>query len=223
MIKNFIIFGYGGHAKVIVDCIRVMKNCRVLGFISNKKYDLSFAKQIKYLGEIKNLNKIIKKVKLKNIVGIVAIGDNVKRKQVYLETNKINKQFKWGNVIHPAAVISPSAIIGNGNMILAGSIICAETKIENHVSINTGSYIDHNNTFLNFSSTGPGVATGGNVEVGEQSFLGIGVAVKHNISIGKNTIIGGQAFVNKNCKSNSIYYGVPAKRIKKKLLSKSYL
>ena len=223
MIKNFIIFGYGGHAKVILDCIRVMKNCRVLGFISNKKYDLSFAKQIKYLGEIKNLNKIIKKVKLKNIVGIVAIGDNIKRKKVYLEANKINKQFKWGNVIHPAAVISSSATIGSGNMILAGSIICAETKIENHVSINTGSYIDHNNKFFNFSSTGPGVATGGNVVVGEQSFLGIGATVKQNIIIEKNTIVGGQAFVNKNCKPNSIYFGVPARRIKKRILEKSYL
>ena len=47
------------------------------------------------------------------------------------------------------------------------------SKTYNHVSINTGSYIDHDNTFHNFSGTGPGVATGGNVIVGEQSFLDI--------------------------------------------------
>ena len=221
--NNFIIFGYGGHARVILDSISVIKNSRVLGFISNKKYDTSFAKKVKYLGEIKNLNEIIKKIKLKNVVGIIAIGNNIKRKQIFLQVNKINRKFKWGNVIHPAAVISPSAIIGSGNMILAGSIICAETEMENHVSINTGSYIDHNNKFCNFSSTGPGVATGGNVVVGEQSFLGIGATIKQNIIIEKNTIVGGQAFVNKNCKPNSIYFGIPARRIKKRILEKSYL
>ena len=139
------------------------------------------------------------------------------------EVKKLNKNFKWTNIIHPSAVISPSATIGFGNMILAGTIICAETKICNHVSINTGSYIDHNNTFHNFSSTGPGVATGGNVKIGELSFLGIGCTIKHKIFIGANTIIGGQAFVCKNCKSNSLYYGVPAKRIKQRTLDEPYL
>ena len=88
-------------------------------------------------------------------------------------------------------------------MILAGSVISTETKIYNHVSINTGSYIDHNNIFHNFSSTGPGVITGGNVTVSEQSFLGIGSVIKDKIFIGKNTVIGGKAFVRKNCKANS--------------------
>ena len=98
-----------------------------------------------------------------------------------------------------------------------------QTKIHNHVSINTGSFIDHNNTFHNFSSTGPGVITGGNVTVGGQSFLGIGSVIKDKIFIGKNTVIGGKAFVRKSCKSNSVYYGVPAKRIKKRNLNEPYL
>ena len=83
--------------------------------------------------------------------------------------------------------------------------------------------IDHNNTFHNFSSTGPGAITGGNVIIGEQSFLGIGCAIKDKIFIGTNTIIGGQAFVCKNCESNSLYYGVPAKRIKRRIPNEPYL
>ena len=221
--KKIIIFGFGGQAKVVLDCIKLIKDYRVIGFISNKNYSPSFSKQVKYLGSFENLNKIIKNHDSKNLFGIIGVGDNIMRKKISLKVKKINKKFKWANVIHPSAVISPSSTIGFGNMMLAGSIICAETKIYNHVSINTGSYIDHNNTFYNFSSTGPGVATGGNVKVGEQSFLGIGCVIKDKIFIGANTIIGGQAFVCKNCKPNSLYYGVPAKRIKRRTLNEPYL
>ena len=108
-------------------------------------------------------------------------------------------------------------------MILAGSIVGSDTIIKNHVSINTGTYIDHDNVFSNFSSTGPAVATGGNVKIGELSFLGIGCSVRHNITIGRNTVIGGQSFVSNNCKSNSLYYGVPAKRVRKRSEKEEYL
>lgn len=221
--KKIIIFGRGGQAKVILDCIKLLKGHKAIGFISDENYSTSFAKQIKYLGTVKDLNKIIKKYNLKSLFGIIGIGDNILRKKISLKVKKINNKFQWINIIHPSAVISPSASMGVGNTIFAGSIICPETKIHNHVSINTGSYIDHNNTFYDFSGTGPGVATGGYVKVGDQSFLGIGSAIRHRISIGSNTIIGGQSFVCKNCKPNSLYYGVPAKRIKKRILNESYL
>ena len=221
--KKIIIFGCGGHAKIILDCIQLAKKYKPIGFIDDKNYNLNFSKKIKYLGTIKNLNKILEQHGKKNLSGIVAIGSNNVRREVVLKVNKIYKKFKWANVIHPSAVISKSVNVGEGNMVLAGSIICADSKLKNHVSINTGSHIDHDNIFFDFSSTGPGVATGGNVKVGKLSFLGIGSTIKHNVNIGYNAVIGGQSFVCKNCKSNFLYYGVPAKKIKKRNINTEYL
>ena len=221
--KKIIIFGGGGHAKIIQDCIQLIKHYKVVGFIDKQNYDSTLTKKMKYLGSVKNLNQIIKGQNLQNLLGIVAIGSNIDRREIVLEVNKLNKFFSWANIIHPTAIISNTAKIGSGNMFLAGSIICSDTQIHDHVSINTGTHLDHDNIFLNFSSTGPGVATGGNVKVGKLSFLGIGSTIKHNVSIGSNTVIGGQSFVNKNCSSNSLYYGVPAKRIKQRNLNDSYL
>lgn len=221
--KKIIIFGGGGHAKIINDCIHLIKNYKVAGFIDIKNHETSLNKKLKYLGEVKNLNKIIKGESLKNIFGIAAIGSNITRQKLVLQVNKLNKAFQWANIIHPTSIISDSAKIGKGNMFLAGSIICSDTKINNHVSINTGTHLDHDNIFLDFSSTGPGVATGGNVKVGKLSFLGIGSTIKHNISIGNNTVIGGQSFVNKNCNSDSLYYGVPAKKVKRRNIDDNYL
>ena len=71
--------------------------------------------------------------------------------------------------------------MGVGNVVLSGTIICADTVLKNHVCINTGSSIDHDNLLNNFSSTGPRVTTGGNVKIGELSSIGIGATVKQNI------------------------------------------
>ena len=82
--KKIIIFGRGGQAKVVLDCIKLMKGCGVIGFISDKNYSYWFSKEIKYLGAIKDLNKVIKNYNTKNLFGIIAIGDNSKRKKISL-------------------------------------------------------------------------------------------------------------------------------------------
>ena len=84
-----------------------------------------------------------------------------------------------------------------GTVVMPGAIVSAGTKIGEFCIINTNSSIDHDNIFENYSSTGPGVTTGGNVELGQCSHLGIGSTVKHQISIGDNTIIGAQSLVLK--------------------------
>ena len=106
---------------------------------------------------------------------------------------------------------------------MSGVVINTQTVIGEHCIINTSSSIDHDNKFKNFSSCGPGVVTGGNVTVGECSFLGIGSVVKHDIKIGKNSVVGGSSFVNKNCYDNYIYYGIPVKKIRKRKFDENYL
>ena len=43
------------------------------------------------------------------------------------------------------------------------------------------------------------------------------------ISIGDNTIIGAQSMVLKNCNKNSVYYGIPAKKIRDREDNSKYL
>ena len=218
MKNKIIIIGGGGHAGIICDCIREQKKYQIIGYIDKKKSFLSKEK-IKYLGPENIFFKNFKK--RKNIYFTIAIGDNHKRKKIY---NYINKfKINWGTVIHPTASISPMAEISEGAQILNGSIISYKSKISKHVCINTGAIIDHHNYFHSFSSAAPGVCTGGNVEVGESSFLGINCSVKHGIKIGKEVVVGGNAFVNKDCKSNSIYLGIPARKVKKRKSGDSYL
>ena len=221
--KKIYIFGSGNHAKVILSEILDLKKYSVLGFIDDYKKKntliLTYNKK-KYF----NLGKIrdFKKKNLKNILGVVAIGDINFRKKIIKKVEINLPSIKWATIISKNAIVKKNTYIGPGSMIISNTVINVGTKIGKHCLINTSSTIDHDNIIKNFSSTGPGLITGGNVIVDEMSYLSIGSVIKNNINIGRNTIIGACSYINKNCNSNSVYYGVPGKKIRVRKFNQSY-
>jgi sugar O-acyltransferase (sialic acid O-acetyltransferase NeuD family) len=205
MKTNLLIFGDGSHSNVVVDEINKLKKYTVLGKVSIKN-------KIKYKNKIFNIKDFYEKFKKKKIKGIVAIGDNKIRRKVVHEVEKKIPNFKWETLISKDSIISDKAKIGEGSMIISGTVININTNIGKHCLINTRSTIDHDNTWEDFTSSGPGVSSAGNVKIKKNSHIGIGSTIKEKVIIGENTLVGGHSFVNKNCKKNSIYYGVPAQK-----------
>lgn len=218
--KNILIFGSGFHAKVVLFEILKLKKYNVIGFVDFKKPKnekiIKFKNKEYKIFDIRQLNE-------KKFYGIIAVGDNYKRKVIakYVENKFPN--ISWATIISKEAIVAFNAKIGLGSVIICGSVINSSTIIGDHVLINSSCSIDHDNFFANFSSTSPGVVTGGNVYVGENSFIGISSTIKNNIKINSNVIIGACSYVNKNCKSNGIFYGQPAKFIKKVKKVSNYL
>src|SRR3546814_19787722 len=95
------------------------------------------------------------------------------------KAERLCPSLKWARIIHPSAIISTRALIGAGTVIVAGAVVNTRTQIGQHVIINTGSNIDHDNMFADYSSTGPGVSTGGTVGLATCSNIGIGASVKN--------------------------------------------
>ena len=222
--KKIVIFGSGAHARVIFSELVNLKKFKILGFVDdfNKKGKLVIKHGNKNYYCIGKISEIIKKKKVA-CSGIIGIGFNYRRKKVYEKVHEINRNFVWEKVISKNAVIIGDVKIGEGSIVVSGAVINSGTSIGSHCMIYTSSSIDHDNTFENFSSTGPGVVTGGNVVVKEGSHLGIGSVIKHQVTINKNTVIGGNSFVNKDCDKNSLYYGNPATNIKSRNLEDTYL
>ncbi len=94
-------------------------------------------------------------------------------------------------------------------------------KIGNHVRITEGVKIlthDYSWSVLkcysseNISS-GEILGAQSAVEIGNNVFIGMNAIITRGVTIGDNVIIGAGSVVAKNCDSNSVYAGVPAKRI----------
>ena len=94
-------------------------------------------------------------------------------------------------------------------------------KIGNHVRITEGVKIlthDYSWSVLKCYSSEkimPGAIFGSQapVEIGDNVFIGMNAIVTAGVKIGDNVIIGAGSVVARNCESDGVYAGVPAKRI----------
>jgi len=135
----------------------------------------------------------------------VAIGDNQTRHEI---TQKVSP---LATLIHPTAVVSQSAIIGDGTIVCAGAVIQAGAKIGKGCIINTGATVDHDCKLGDCVHISPGAHLGGNVTVGCCTWIGINAAVIHGISIGERSMIGAGAAVVSDIASDVTVMGVPAR------------
>lgn len=212
--KKIVIFGSGCHAKVVYSEILKLKKFKVLGFVDN--YLAKKTKILKHKNKyVINIGSIDDLKKYKNVCGVIGVGSSSLRKKISKEIQSKIKNFKYAKIISKDAIINSNVKIGDGTVVISNSVINYGSVIGKHCLINTSCSIDHDNYFADFSGTGPGVVTGGKVSVGVESYLGIGSTIKNLVKIGKKTFIGGSSFVNKNCDDNTLYYGVPIKKVKK--------
>jgi sugar O-acyltransferase (sialic acid O-acetyltransferase NeuD family) len=219
--KNILIFGSGGHAKVVVDIVEQQKEYLISGFIDVYSKINQRVLGYKVLGDESSLKAIISDYKISG--GVIGINDNFIRSEVRNKIVQVNPGFKFINCIHPKSVISKYVTIGEGNVVMANATINTSTIIKNHCIVNTNASIDHDSLMSNFSSIAPNATIGGNVSIGNYSAIGISSCIFQNVTIGDNCIVGGGSLVCKNTLNNSIYYQSPAKFIRAHKLGEKYL
>src|SRR3546814_3947381 len=91
------------------------------------------------------------------VARVNGIGGNHVRRMNAQKAERSCHSLKWARIIHTTAIISPRDLIGAGTVIVAGAVVNTRTQIGQHVIINTGSNIDHDNMLADYSSTGYGV------------------------------------------------------------------
>ena len=144
---------------------------------------------------------------------IVAIG-NAKIRQDITE-DLIKKGANLPILIHPSAIVSDSATIGEGSVVMAGAVINPCVKIGKGAIINTCSSVDHGSVIGNYCHISVGARVTGSVEIGNRVFFGAGAVVINNKSIASDTIVGAGAVVVEDIIMKGTYVGVPARPIKK--------
>ncbi|WP_167578642.1 acetyltransferase [Jeotgalibacillus proteolyticus] len=208
--KNLIIFGCGGHAKVIVDIIEHLPHFRVLGMIDDSPNRFSRFQGYPVLGDTSS----IKSIKDPVDGGVIAIGENWTRRKVAEEIKKFDPDFNFVTIIHPTAYISPRCQIGEGSVVMAGGIVNSDVILGRHCIVNTLGSVAHDCMMGDFSSVGPGTHLGGNVIVGGNSAIALGARVLHGVTIGDHTVIGAGATVTKDFGDCIVAYGSPAKFVR---------
>lgn len=204
--KKLILFGSGGHAKVVASIAEEYKDIK-LEYVVSKEIKLFSNKKLKIISDDNYIFKNYEK--FKEYFFFVGIGDNKIRKRIQ-ELLILNK-FKILTIISKKAHIHKSVKIGVGSVIMPGVVIEPDARIGDGVIINTGATLDHDCVIDNFVHIAPGCNLAGNVIIKKGVFLGVGTKVIPKIIIGKWVVAGAGSVIVDDINDFSFGYGVPYK------------
>ncbi|MBQ3210132.1 MAG: acetyltransferase [Oscillospiraceae bacterium] len=201
--KNVIIIGTGGHAKVLADIV-LCSGDNLMGFLTSDTDKTQFV-GYPILGldtDYKNFE---------NCSFIIGIGDNAAREKIAERMQGVD----WYTAIHPTAIIARiDTSIGEGSAILANATVCAGAHIGRHCIINTSADADHDTVMEDFSHISALSILAGGARIGKRSFMGVNSCVRDKTSIGDDCFIGAGSAVVKDITEPGVYVGVPVRKIK---------
>ena len=149
---------------------------------------------------------------------IIAAMDNETRREIF---NNVEELFNaspvdFNNLLHPSSYCSCTAVLGHGILVSPNSTIAPFSRIGDFTYINRNVSIGHHTTIKEFCTISPRCNIASKCLIENNVEIGIGATILDGIRIREDSTIGAGAVVTKNTESNSIYYGVPAKLIRKK-------
>jgi UDP-perosamine 4-acetyltransferase len=205
--RGVLVVGGGGHAKVVMD-ILLAAGVPIAGFTDPGR-DLG-----EQIGEVPCLGDDSAWPTLRageTIHAIVALGDNVKRRQAGIELRRLG--FLLINAVHPTAVVSASARLGSGVALMPGAIVNAFATIGDDSIVNTSASVDHDCRIGSGVHIAPGCHLAGSVEVGDLALLGVGSTIGRGrpLRIGASAIVGVGSVVIHDVPPATTVVGHPAR------------
>jgi sugar O-acyltransferase (sialic acid O-acetyltransferase NeuD family) len=196
-----LIFGAGGHAKVIAD---VMYRAGIAcdGFFDDNATQVSWSEAPSYGPYDPNIHPEA------NI--IIAIGNNQARIAI---SQRITHRL--GTVIDTTAHIASGVSIASGTVVLMGVCIQVGAQIGANVIVNTGAIIEHDAQIASGVHCCPGSVICGGAIIGEAATIGPNAVVSKGCRIGTGSVIGAGAVIIRDVPEAVLVAGVPGRIIRR--------
>ena len=206
--KDILIIGGGGHAKVIASVLRKHSDWNPIGYTDVNDFGPLLG--LPYLGTDQVITNLKNEKKLQ--FGVIGIGQLKKydaRKRIIQSVE--NYGLTLPPILSENAIINENANIGSGTVVMDGVIIQPGVRVGKYSIVNTGTTIDHDCEIGDFVHIAPGVNISGDVVIGNCVLVGVGASLIQGVKIVSEVIIGAGAVVTGNIGELGTYVGVPAR------------
>lgn len=198
---------------MLLECLRESGAARVVGATTADGRGKPPGPGCPILGTDYELPRLLKEGVRHAVIGIGGTGDNSGRKRAFLSAKGLG--FRVLSVIAPSAVVSGSAVLGEGVQIAPGAIVGANAAVGDNTIVNTGAVVEHDCRLGDHVHVATGACLASAVAVGDSAHVGIGAAVKQLVRIGGGAVVGAGAAVIGAVAAGVTVGGVPARPLRK--------
>ncbi len=188
-----IIYGGGGHGKALIELIRALGVYRIAGIIDDGLSAGATILGLEVLGGGEKLPELFERGIRMAINAVGGIGDVGVRKHVFQRLAQAG--FVSPAVVHPSAVVEPSASLSAGVQVFPLAYVGSEARLGFGCIINTGAIVSHDCQLGDLVNISPGAVLAGEVEIGAGALVGMGATINLRVKIGAGARIGNSATV----------------------------
>ena len=199
---HILVFGGGGHAKSVIDMIRAIGGYRIAGIVDDNLPVGSFILNVPVLGSAKLLFELHDQGLNLAVNTVGGIGNPDVRVKVFERLDQACYQFP--TLIHPRAMVEPTAKIADGSQVLALAYVGSDSRVGFGCIINYGAIISHDCVLGDYVNLSPGGTLAGGVQVGERTQIGMRATINLDLSIGCEVRIGNGATIKKDVPDGEI-------------------
>lgn len=209
VVRDVVIIGGGGHAKVLASIILKISDFRLLGYSDLKSNGVLIC--VPYLGRDEQTLSNYSPANTVVAIGVGKIGLNPIRQRI-VESPAVVR-FNLPEIVSPSAIVNNAKVYA-GAQIFDGVVVNAGATIGAFAIINTNATIEHDVKIGEFTHIAPNVTICGEVEIGDNCMIGAGSVVIQGVKICENVVVGAGSVVLRDITQSGVYVGNPVKRIK---------
>ena len=192
---EIIIFGAGGHGKAVIDLARAC-GYHVAALVDDGAPVGSMVLGVPVAGGAACLPELRGRGLSVAVNAVGGIGRPAARQKVFDLLSAAG--FALPTLVHPRAVIEPSATLDEGIQVLALAYVGSAAQIGFGSLLNVGVIASHDVVLERINNLSPGAALAGGVRLGAYTQVGMNATLNVNVNVGSNCIIGNGATVKKD-------------------------
>ena len=183
MSKRVIVIGAGGHGRSVAEAILLLGRDELVGFVDDGADANAKVWTYPILGRTDSLHTLREHAD----AVVVAIGNNTVREKLHARAREVG--FELLSVIHPTAVVSPTAALGSGCAVMAGAVVGTEAHLGEGVIVNCGATVDHHCRVDAFGHLGVNACMAGGSVLGHRAWMQAGAALGYGVKIAADTVL----------------------------------